>query len=317
MIRQENFQNGSYSRNLICLLLSGFLVTCLSGCSSGSFLGFKKASEITVALGPVIPAPVSQEKGEAPFFNEPEANGAHLHEGVQSMLGVSALEHAWVMDDTERFQAAVFLALEYGLFPDEVSMDLVVWEEPVTRGEFALWLMGFSGETSSSHLLRTFEDVEPTHIYYTAIEDVVERGWMRGLLDGQSHRFYPEQPLTREELAQTLVVWGRMLQTISPDAQQVDGLDDRSGELIKVNSVSINGLPDEKAIGVAYRPYVDAAVQATWFSDLFQQHLDDLTTQGFSPKQAVSKDMALMALYGLSHPPIAVVNSVSEVAVGQ
>lgn len=270
------------------------LLMAFVGCGMDSDKSKNTAKEGGVALGPMIPVP-------------PIKPDLLITQGLSldGESGLSALDQAWLADDTERFQAAVNQALDLKIFPSDESVELIVWEDAISRGEFAFWTMGFSGQPTAKHLLKTYEDVEVESPYYSVIEDVTERGWMQGQLEGPMQRFYPEQPLTREQLAQALVVMARKIPAWQalinqPKAEVADSSSTSESELLPV---TLKDIPDSAQIGDAYRSYVVAAVNAPWFSVLFQQYPDDVTSQGFSPKQPVPKDLALMALYGVTHPP--------------
>lgn len=262
---------------------------------SGDKDGSAQLAEGDVAFGPLIPTltELDLQEGADSIATSLINNGNVTPESVQ-----------WAeADDTDQFQQAIIRALDLGILPDDESIDFIVWDEPIRRGEFAFWLMGFQQKVVATHLLQSFHDVPRDHPYYGMIEDVVERGWMQGRQAGQVMVFDVDQPLTHEQLAQALVVLDKIRTQPSPEKSNDSAptdltVDHEDGATLTLErDIQASDIPDFKMVDKAYQAFVLAAVRAPWFESRFQQHPDDMLSQGFLPHHAVSKDMALLALF--------------------
>ncbi len=121
-------------------------------------------------------------------------------EQKEEILEVQSLPDS---DVTARQRANLRRALQHAVELDLVDSTASVasLRQPITRGELAFWLAGFRDVRPVESPLPTFEDVPPDHPYYMAIESVTTARMMRGRMQAGELRFFPEQTVSREELA--------------------------------------------------------------------------------------------------------------------
>ncbi|MBK8189866.1 MAG: S-layer homology domain-containing protein [Vampirovibrionales bacterium] len=275
--------SGFWSASRVCALASALtlLTPFWAGCD-----GPPQPARLTTELPPDIPPPppISTKRSAL----QPEAE----------MLRRREVEK----DRYLAFREAFLYARDRQLIPADATPDSSAFQQPVSRSELAQWLVKFAGVAVEDDPQIALADLPPERPDAGPAEIVVRRGWMSTDAFQGERIFHPDAPITREGLCDLAVRLKGEAPALSKIRSAVN--DQLRPDTAKESGENFENFRDLAAISPEFRSAVAWAYAHNLIETVFNLSPTDLTArEGFSPRQAVTRQQALTFLARYVLPP--------------
>lgn len=198
-----------------------------------------------------------------------------------------------IMIDNPALKRALTLAMQRGVIASNASAEEMGLENPVTRGEFALWLAGFRGLEPKGSAFPSYSDVPKSHPQFEAIEAVSSAGLIQGVKRGGNMLFNPSERLTRETFCALYVA---MIKA-NRDSYKLDDFEQMKPVNVKGSKQNFEHFTDYSAITPTYRHDVALAYRDKVLSKAFNLTPAQLTSSvAFRPHKPMTRMEALLFL---------------------
>ncbi len=274
MIAQSNkrHSNPFGIRPLFSLVLLGGLIFFVS-CSE------KTQKEMTeIAPPPSIPVPPNMLTSRKAFSSFSPSE--------------ESLKATAVTFNSPALKKALAFAREQGLLSIEgLKIEELKLDEPITRGEFAVWLAGFRKLPLQEPGFPRYTDVPKTHPYYIAIETVSAARLLKGnTLKGEAW-FHPSEKIARDAFCDLYIT----LNKIETRRYKLDDFNQMHPATAKGPLYNFERFVDFDVIAPASRNHVALAYRDNLLEDAFQLSPEQLVSGGgFQPRRWVTRQEALL-----------------------